>query len=222
MQINNNENNNCYVIAGLGNPGSEYEKTRHNAGFMSVDYITNKLGGKFSKKKFQGRIWQGSISNKKIFTVKPETFMNLSGKCLNEVCSFYKISPKNTIVIYDDFALPVGTVRIRTDGSDAGHNGITSVITELGTRNFIRIRIGIGPLPSGESSINFVLSRFSKKEIEILENDVIPHVYEAVECIIEQGVTKAMNLYNKNFIEVPKEEPILRSKNKETNSLENN
>lgn len=214
MQISN-ENNNCYVIAGLGNPGSEYERTRHNAGFMSVDYITNKLGGDFSKKKFQGRIWQGVLLKTKIFTVKPETFMNLSGKCLNEVCSFYKIPPQNTIVIYDDFALPVGTVRIRIDGSDAGHNGITSVITELGTRNFIRIRLGIGPLPFGASSINFVLSKFSNKEIEILDNDVIPNVYEAVKCIIEQGVTKAMNLYNKSFIEPPKEEPILRSRNKE-------
>ena len=221
MQTNNNEKNSCYVMAGLGNPGAGYEKTRHNTGFMNIDYITNKLGGDFSKKKFQGRIWQGMLSNKKIFTVKPETFMNLSGKCLNEVCSFYKIPPQSTIVIYDDFALPVGTVRIRTDGSDAGHNGITSIITELGTRNFIRIRVGIGPLPSGESSINFVLSRFSKKEIEILENDVIPNVYEAVKCIIEQGVTKAMNLYNKSFIEVPKEEPTLRSKNR-TNTLDDN
>lgn len=197
------ENN--YLIAGLGNPGMEYEQTRHNAGFMAADLIMRKTGCGSPKKKFEGLIAQAEISGSRAYILKPQTYMNLSGKSINSASSFYKIPAEKIIVIYDDFALPVGTIRIRKGGSDGGHNGITSAALEIGSKNFIRVRIGAGPLPEGASSISFVLSRFSKDDMEILEKTVLPKAAEAVEAIIKSGLDRAMNLYNKNFIAPPKE-----------------
>lgn len=189
----------AFTVAGLGNPGRSYEKTRHNLGFMVMDLLAKLKNFEFSKKKFEGLYSQCEISGKPVFLLKPQTFMNLSGRSVRALNSFYKIKPENTLIVCDDFSLPVGTVRIRQGGSDGGHNGLTSVIGELGTKNFIRMRIGAGPLPPHFSSIDFVLSDFSQDEMKTLEKIVIPKACESIQYFFDNGLERTMNFYNKNF-----------------------
>lgn len=189
-----------YILVGLGNPGVEYKGTRHNAGFMIIDKFIQDLGGSFIKKKFDGIMWQGQYIDSQIIAVKPMTFMNLSGKCAAQFFSFYKTQPSKLIVIYDDFALNIGTLRIRKGGSDGGHNGVGSIISETGAKDFIKMRIGIGPLPQGFSSVDFVLSKFKKEEMAILEKTIAPNAVEALKSLIKDGLDKTMNLFNRNFI----------------------
>lgn len=185
-----------YIIAGLGNPGKEYETTRHNIGFETIDYIAEKYNIKVNKLKFKSLYGETNIGGEKVFLIKPQTYMNLSGEALREFSAFYKIPPENIIVISDDINLAAGRIRIRAKGSDGGHNGLKSIIYQLGSDCFPRIRLGVGAPDAGRELAGFVLGRFSKEEIPVLE-DAIVRAKNAVEEIIEKSIDSAMNKYNR-------------------------
>jgi len=179
--------NKAIIIAGLGNPGREYEKTRHNIGFMAVDFLAEKLNwGEFKEqKKFQAEILEATWQNKKIIVIKPQKFMNNSGESLAAVTNFYKIKSQNIIMVYDELDLPFGKIRIRPAGSSAGHNGIKSIIEKLGTDKFWRVRIGVGNDQKEKmEAADFVLGKFSREEKKILEQEILPAVAGEIEKII--------------------------------------
>ncbi len=185
-----------YLVAGLGNPGDKYRMTRHNIGFETLDYLADFYHTKINKIKHKALLGECSIAGEKVLLAKPQTFMNLSGESIREIASFYKIPPENIIVIYDDKALAPGSVRIRKKGSDGGHNGMKSIIYQLTSDNFSRIRIGIGMPPGeGENLVGHVLGRFSKEEISILEK-IIEKVPDILSCIIREGADAAAGKYN--------------------------
>jgi len=170
------------LIVGLGNPGEKYAKTRHNAGFMAIDFIIAKLGFKPTnfQKKFQSEILEIQIGDKKTIFAKPQTFMNDSGRAVKEICNFYKLDvAKDLLVIHDDSDLPFGTIRSTNSSSSAGHNGVKDVIEKLGTQDFQRIRIGVESRTSRDELPTevFVLQSFSQEEIEKLEKEILPNVY---------------------------------------------
>ncbi|MGI6751438.1 MAG: aminoacyl-tRNA hydrolase [Anaerovoracaceae bacterium] len=183
-----------YIIVGLGNPGRRYAGTKHNVGFITVDILAEKHGIKINKIKFKALVGEGIISGQKVLLVKPQTFMNLSGESVREVVEYYKIKPEQLIVIYDDVDIEIGRIRIRKGGSAGTHNGMRSIIYNLEFDNFPRIRIGIG----GERKMSlagYVLGGFSKGEKNVIEDAVLRAV-ESVDCILGQGIDKAMNEYN--------------------------
>ncbi len=183
-----------YVIAGLGNPGKKYAQTRHNMGFITVDQLAEKHNIKVDRLKFKALAGEGRIAGQKVLLVKPQTYMNLSGESLREVMNFYKLEPEQLIVIYDDIDLEVGALRIRKFGSAGTHNGMRSVVYQLQSDRFPRIRIGIGS--SGKKDLaNFVTGGFSKDEVPALE-DAVTKAVCALECMLEEGIDKAMNQYN--------------------------
>lgn len=182
-----------YIVAGLGNPGREYEDTRHNVGFMVVDYLAKKLEFNISKIKFKGLVGEFLLNGEKVIFLKPSTFMNLSGESIREAVDFYKIPLSNLIVIYDDVDIMFGRIRIRPSGSDAGHNGMKSIIYQLNSNEFPRIRVGIGS--PEKNMISHVLGSFSEEEKQII-NDVIKVSADAVIDIIKNGVQYTMNKYN--------------------------
>lgn len=185
-----------YLVVGLGNPGNEYKMTRHNIGFEAIDYMGVKNGVKINKLKFKGVFGQTNIKGEKVIFLKPQTYMNLSGDSIVEFCNFYKIPYENVIVISDDTALERGRIRIRQKGGAGGHNGLKSIIYRLKTENFPRIRIGIGSASNENMDmVDFVIGRFTKDEIPVLENAIIK-ASEAVIDIIENGVGYAMNKHN--------------------------
>lgn len=184
-----------YIIAGLGNPGKEYEKTRHNMGFMVLDALADKYNIDVTDKKHKGLIGKGIIEGEKVILVKPETFMNLSGDCLREVMEYYHETPDHVIVVYDDICLGVGKLRVRPKGSAGGHNGIKSIIANFKTEEFPRVRVGVGDKPAKMDLANHVLGRFSKEDQEIL-SDRIPVAVDAVVCVLTSGCDVAMNKYN--------------------------
>ena len=180
-----------YIIAGLGNPSREYKNTRHNIGFDVVDIIADKYGIDVSIAKHKALVGKGMIGAEKVILVKPQTFMNLSGESLIDVCNYYKIDIENElIVIYDDIALDVGAIRVRKSGSAGGHNGMKSIINHLGTDKFMRVRMGVGDKP------DYVLGHFTKEERELMDEASI-HALKAVEIIISQSIEDAMNTFNK-------------------------
>lgn len=183
------------LIVGLGNPGNEYAKTRHNVGFMLVDALADHLNITLWKDKFNAKIAEGRIGTEKILLVKPQTYMNNSGEAVGPLMRWYKLEPKDIIVAHDDMDIPAGTVRIRKKGSSGGHNGIKSLIAHLGSENFARIRLGIGrPLP-GWSVVKHVLAPFPAEDrIEV--DKAIDYLIPAVKCIITDGLDIAMNKYN--------------------------
>ncbi len=183
-----------YVIAGLGNPGKKYENTRHNMGFITIDQLAEKHNIKTDKLKFKALVGEGRIAGQKVLLVKPQTYMNLSGESIREVMNFYKLEPENLIVIYDDIDIEAGTLRIRKFGSAGTHNGMKSVVYQLQSDRFPRIRLGIGRQKKGDL-VNFVIGGFSKEEVPVLE-EAVNHAVLAIECIIEDGIDKAMNQYN--------------------------
>jgi len=185
-----------FIIAGLGNPGKEYEGTRHNAGFMALDYVASKVGCSISNSKFKGLCAMGKLSSKRVLLLKPQTYMNLSGESLIEAMHFYKISPNKVILLFDDISLPPGKLRIRTKGSHGGQNGVKNIITVSGSEYFLRIKIGVGnkPNPNWDLS-NWVLSKFSKDECDALKSS-LEKVYSSLELIINGSIEKAMHLYN--------------------------
>ena len=159
-----------YLIVGLGNPGKQYEITRHNAGFLFMDMLADRLNVKINKIKFKAVVGEGQIDGVRCLLMKPQTFMNLSGEAVKEACSFYKIPPENVIVAFDDISLPCGGLRIRRKGSAGGHNGIKSIIRHLGSDNFPRIKLGVGAKPHPDYDLaDYVLSNFSKDDIPLMK-----------------------------------------------------
>lgn len=194
-----------YVIVGLGNPGKEYENTRHNMGYKSVDVLSLSENISISKSKFHSLIGQGRIAGKKVVLVKPETYMNKSGIAVREAAMYFDVPKENIIVIYDDIDLHTGAIRIRKSGGAGTHNGMKDVLRELGTGDFIRIRIGVGAAKEGEDLIDRVIGKVPKKEQELLEK-ACAEAAEAARDIIEIGVDRAMNIHNHRDAAAPKED----------------
>ena len=183
------------IIVGLGNPGNEYAKTRHNVGFMLVDALAEHLNINLWKDKFNAQIAEGRIGTEKILLVKPQTYMNNSGEAVGPLMRWYKVTPEDIIVAHDDMDIPAGTIRIRKKGSSGGHNGIKSLIAHLGSENFPRVRLGVGrPLP-GWSVVNHVLAQFPQEDKTAVD-EAIKYLIPAVECIVNDSVDMAMNKYN--------------------------
>ena len=185
-----------YVIAGLGNPGREYEGTRHNVGFMTLDALADKYNIDVREKAFKGLIGKGVIEGNKVILVKPQTYMNLSGECIRQVMDYYKVDPSEFIVIYDDISLVPGGIRIRKKGSAGGHNGIKNIIAHLGTQEFPRVRIGVGEKPARMDLADYVLSRFPKDE-RVLMEEAFERAGEAAVCMMNDTMEHAMNQFNK-------------------------
>ncbi|MGB9679035.1 MAG: aminoacyl-tRNA hydrolase [Thermoanaerobacteraceae bacterium] len=182
-----------YIIAGLGNPGKEYDGTRHNMGFMAVDILSEKLGIDVCKVKFKSLIGEGIYKGEKIILQKPQTFMNLSGEALYDIVNFYKIPLENVIVIYDDKDLDLGKIRIRKKGSAGGHNGMKSIIYLLNSEDFPRIRIGIGK--PEKDLVRHVLSRFNEFDREAAYQGVLKAAQACID-ILENGIEHAMSNFN--------------------------
>lgn len=184
-----------FFTVGLGNPGSLYDCTRHNIGFEVVDRFAYDNQFSVSTKKHKALMGQGSLGTEKIILLKPQTYMNLSGESVRDALNFYKETPQSLIIIYDDTSLGLGKIRIRTKGSAGGHNGIKSIIQQLGTDEFTRIKVGIGQKPLGWDLADYVLSRFSSEEQPVIVK-TIEMVSKVVSTIIVDGVERAMNQYN--------------------------
>lgn len=182
-----------FLIVGLGNPGKEYDGTRHNIGFAAIDYIADKYNIELNRIKFKGVFGEGLINGKKVILLKPTTYMNLSGESIREVINFYKISNEEVIVIYDDISLEVGRLRIREKGSHGGHNGIKSIIANIGTDIFPRVKIGVGA-PKG-NLVSHVLGKFNNDEVEILR-ETIKASSEAISIMLKSDTKEAMNKLN--------------------------
>ena len=185
-----------WLIVGLGNPGREYQSTRHNAGFRAIDLLAEKLGCKIDRSKFQGLYAQVNYGGGKLFLLKPQTYMNLSGRAVLQLSAYYSIPPERIIVLFDDISLPPGRLRIRADGSAGGHNGIKSIIAELGSQEFPRVKIGVGAKPNPEYDLAaWVLSSFSAKEEKDL-SFALQNAADAALAIIDKGVPEAANRFN--------------------------
>ncbi|MDD2217319.1 MAG: aminoacyl-tRNA hydrolase [Eubacteriales bacterium] len=183
-----------YIIVGLGNPGRQYEKTRHNMGFIAVDKIAEELGIRVDKIKFKALVGEGNFCGQKVILVKPQTYMNLSGRAVKEITDFYKLDLENLIVIYDDIDINLGKIRIRKRGSAGTHNGMRDIIYHLYDDGFPRIRIGIGN-SEGRNLKSFVIGKITKEDVPLLE-DAINRASRAALAIIENGIDAAMNGYN--------------------------
>lgn len=185
-----------WLIVGLGNPGKEYARTRHNCGFRAVDLLADKLGCKIDKGKFHGLYGQKVMGGKKLFLLKPQTYMNLSGRSVLQLSAYFNIPPQRIIVIFDDISLSTGRLRVRGDGSAGGHNGIKSIIESLGSQDFPRVKIGVGAKPNAEQDLaDWVLSTFSSLEEKALQ-PALENAAEAALCIIDSGVSTAANRFN--------------------------
>lgn len=183
-----------YIIAGLGNPGKKYEETRHNMGFMAVDFLAEKYDIKVNKIRFRALTGEGRIAGQKVLLLKPQTYMNLSGESVRLALEYYKVNPQELIVIYDDIDIQAGMIRIRKKGSAGTHNGMRNILYHIQTEDFPRIRVGIG---SGrkEDMINYVTGSVPKNEITLLKEAADKAACGAA-CIVEKGIEKAMNEYN--------------------------
>ena len=189
-------NSESWLIVGLGNPGREYEKTRHNCGFRAVELLAQELGCKIDKLKFQGLYCQTNYQGKKLFLLKPQTYMNLSGRSVLQLSAYFGIPPQQIIVLFDDISLAPGRLRIRADGSAGGHNGIKSIIQELGSQTFPRVKIGVGSKPNPEYDLaDWVLSTFSASEEKALAV-ALDNAAKATLAIIDHGVPEAANRFN--------------------------
>lgn len=185
-----------WLIVGLGNPGREYQSTRHNAGFRAIDLLAEKLGCKIDRSKFQGLYAQVNYGGGKLFLLKPQTYMNLSGRAVLSLSAYYSIPPERIIVLFDDISLPPGRLRIRAEGSAGGHNGIKSIIAEVGSQAFPRVKIGVGAKPNPEFDLaDWVLSTFSAKEEKDLRF-ALENAADAALSIIDKGVPETANKYN--------------------------
>ena len=188
--------NETWLIVGLGNPGREYEKTRHNAGFRAIDALAEHLGCKIDRMKFQGLYGQATYKGKKLMLLKPQTYMNLSGRSVLQLSAYFNIPPARIIVMFDDISLVPGRLRVRADGSAGGHNGIKSIIQEVGSQTFPRVKIGVGSKPNPDYDLaDWVLSTFSASEEKALKN-ALEWAGEAALAIIDHGVPEAANRYN--------------------------
>ncbi|MGI5997631.1 MAG: aminoacyl-tRNA hydrolase [Lutispora sp.] len=184
-----------FVIAGLGNPGAKYADTRHNIGFITVDYLSQQLNISVNKIKHKALVGEGRIGSEKVLLVKPQTYMNLSGESILDVVEYYKLPMENLIIIYDDVDLDKGVLRIRPKGSSGSHNGMKSIIYLLNRDDFPRIRIGIGKQPEYMDLADYVTGKFTKDEIPIMA-EAAKKAAEAVQEIILKGIASAMNKFN--------------------------
>lgn len=184
-----------YYIVGLGNPGLQYENTRHNVGFLTIDYLARKYNINVKKIKFKSLYGQGEISGHKVMLIKPQTYMNNSGEALRELYSYYKFDHDKLIVIYDDIDIEFGSIRIKKKGSAGTHNGMKSIIYNLQYDDFPRIKLAVGKKPDFMNLANFVLSGFRGDDVKVIE-DEIEMAADAVESILTDGIEKAMGTYN--------------------------
>ena len=188
--------NESWLIVGLGNPGKEYERTRHNAGFRALDILADKLGCKIDKSKFQGIYGQANYGGKKLMLLKPLTYMNLSGRSVLQLSAYFNVPPQRIIVMFDDISLEPGRLRVRADGSAGGHNGIKSIIQEVGSQAFPRVKIGVGAKPNPEFDLaDWVLSAFSAQEEKALAV-ALGNAADAALSIIDRGVPETANRFN--------------------------
>jgi PTH1 family peptidyl-tRNA hydrolase len=183
------------ILVGLGNPGIRYETTRHNIGFIIIDYFAEKLGVNIDKKKYNSLYCETHFKGEKIILLKPQTYMNLSGLAVNAMGSFFKAAPKDIIVIHDDLDIALGRLRFRPEGGAGGHNGIKNIIEELGTRFFNRLKIGIGRPPEAVEGFSYVLGAFNEEEWTKI-TCLFPIVVEALEDFIKTDINNVMNKYN--------------------------
>lgn len=186
-----------YIIVGLGNPGREYEKTRHNAGYRAADSLAKELGVRFMKRRFESVIAESSIGGEKLIIMKPETYMNASGRAVRQAMAYYRIPAENLIVMYDDVDLAPGKLRIRANGSAGTHNGMRSIIAEFKAENFPRVRIGIGKQPPRMDLADYVLGKFDKETDAVFEEACIKAGLAAAE-IVRTGVSSAQAKFNGN------------------------
>lgn len=185
-----------YIIVGLGNPGSKYDGTRHNAGFMALDYIAQKAGVRVDRIKFKGLTGTASIGGKKVLLLKPSTFMNLSGQSVLEAMNFYKLPPEKVIILFDDISLEPGCMRIRLKGSDGGQNGMKNIILLSGKDTFPRIKLGTGAKPNPQWDLaDWVLSKFSSLELKAIA-EALDHANSSVALMVQGDAAEAMNKYN--------------------------
>jgi len=185
------------LIVGLGNPGREYSQTRHNIGFLLVDKIAERLGVQFSRSQSKALITDGRYHGHRIILAKPQTYMNLSGHPTQSLLKFYKLNPENLLVAYDDVDLPFGTVRMKPSGGAGGHKGMGSIIKQLGSQDFPRLRMGVGRPPGYKQAANYVLKPFSKDEAEFL-NGFLDHATDAGLSFIREGIDYTMTNFNRN------------------------
>lgn len=186
-----------YLVVGLGNPGSQYEATRHNVGFRAVDALAKEAGVKIDRAKFQALTAQATVGGVRVLLMKPQTYMNLSGVAVKQAADFYKVPPERVLVLFDDIDLDVGRLRIRRNGSAGGHNGIKSIISSLCSQEFPRIKIGVGAKPHPDYDLaDWVLSRFTLAEQKLLD-PAIEHAAEAVPVIFTQGIERASSQFNR-------------------------
>ena len=188
---------NLYLIVGLGNPGKEYDGTRHNVGFALVERLAKGWRADWElKKKFSSRLAQVDRDGRRMVLCKPQTYMNASGEAVAAVCDYYKLSPKHVLILVDDADLSLGTIRLRPDGSSGGHHGLESIEQHLGTRAYARLKIGIGRREQdGRQISGYVLSRFASDEKKVVEQ-VLERASQQVECWLNAGVQEAMNKFN--------------------------
>jgi len=189
-----------FIIFGLGNPGREYERTRHNIGFFAIDALASAWKVDLSRMRYQSMTGQGRFDDQKVILVKPLTFMNRSGNAVRSFVQFYKITPDQMLVIHDDMDLPFGSLRMRSSGGSAGQKGMESIISCIGTNAFARLRLGIGRPPGRMEAMDYVLQKFSTKDAEDL--DFVMHaVVDAVETLIKDGIDQAMTQYNHSVLD---------------------
>lgn len=185
-----------WLIVGLGNPGREYDRTRHNVGYQALDRLAEQLGVKVSRLRFRALTAQATVAGQKVLLVKPQTFMNASGLSVQPAAAFYKIPPERILVLFDDISLPPGKIRVRAEGSAGGHNGLKSIISALGSQTFPRVKIGVGEKPHPDYDLkDWVLSRPSAQEQKLL-NTALDHAVDAVEVILKDGCAAAASQYN--------------------------
>lgn len=185
-----------FLLVGLGNPGKQYENTRHNAGFMALDKIAQKNHTEIKRIKFKGSVGECSLGEKKVLLLKPSTYMNLSGQSVKEAMTFYKLSPEQVLILFDDINLEPGKLRIRRKGSDGGHNGMKNIIYLSGSDQFPRIKLGVGKKPHPDYNLaDWVLSKFTTQEQKELDL-ALENAAAAAELIVRGDIDRAMNLYN--------------------------
>ena len=185
-----------FLIVGLGNPGTKYENTRHNAGFMALDALAKDAGVKVDRVRFRAYCGEGKIGDKRVLLMKPQTFMNNSGEAVREAMQFYKLSPENVLLFFDDISLPVGGLRVRRNGSAGGQNGVKSIINLCNSDAFLRVKLGIGAKPHPDYNLaDWVLSRFTKDELKTM-GETAAKAVGAAKLIIEGNIEEAMNRYS--------------------------
>lgn len=187
------------LVVGLGNPGAKYEKTRHNIGFDCLNLLSKKWSGPIPMTKYEGQLSKVTIQGVEVLLLWPMTFMNASGRCVQQVVRFYKIDPSDVLVVCDDLALPIGKLRVRRSGSAGGQKGLADILRVLGTQDVPRLRIGIDPCPPQWETADYVLSRFRSEERETVEL-ALERAAEAISCWVDRGIDHCMNIYNRGDV----------------------